>query len=228
MPSMRPRSGSGPARTVTSRARHCRRPNRRHGRLDYPRLLAQLKLDRPGVILFRGGSYSDTEMLALLDRVLAQAETLELDRSITVVDQHRIRRRGLPLSADRPYPKASTGRQPQQLRPRVACRARDGRRPYGLCLRRLLGKTSAIRAAFLKGEFVASPRSQGRTLSWGPLPRDFVRTDIGKAPRERGRRPARGRQEGRGALRRGAASGRCESTDRPASASPSHRSPSAA
>jgi predicted nuclease of predicted toxin-antitoxin system len=66
--------------------------------LDYPRLLAQVKADRPGVILFRGGSYSDAEMLALLDRVLAQAETLALDRSITVVDQHRIRRRGLPLT----------------------------------------------------------------------------------------------------------------------------------
>jgi len=65
--------------------------------LDYPRLLALLKADRPGVILFRGGSYSDAEMLALLDRVLAQSDTLELDRSITVVDQHRIRRRSLPI-----------------------------------------------------------------------------------------------------------------------------------
>ncbi len=33
----------------------------------------------------------------LLDRVLAQAGTLELDRSITVVDEHRIRC-GLPLT----------------------------------------------------------------------------------------------------------------------------------
>lgn len=65
--------------------------------LDYPRLLALLKADRPGVILFRGGSYSDAEMLALLDRVLAQSGTLELERSITVVDQHRIRRRSLPI-----------------------------------------------------------------------------------------------------------------------------------
>ncbi len=66
--------------------------------LAYPRLLALLKVDRPGVILFRGGSYSDAEMLALLDRVLAQAETLNLECSITVVDQHRIRRRTLPLT----------------------------------------------------------------------------------------------------------------------------------
>jgi predicted nuclease of predicted toxin-antitoxin system len=66
--------------------------------LDYPRLLALLKLDRPGVILFRGGSYSDAEMLALLDRVLARSATLNLESSITVVDQHRIRRRSLPLT----------------------------------------------------------------------------------------------------------------------------------
>jgi predicted nuclease of predicted toxin-antitoxin system len=66
--------------------------------LDYPRLLALLKLDRPGVILFRGGSYSDAAMLALLDRVLAQSEALNLECSITVVDQHRIRRRRLPLT----------------------------------------------------------------------------------------------------------------------------------
>jgi predicted nuclease of predicted toxin-antitoxin system len=66
--------------------------------LDYPRLLAVLKADRPGVILFRGGSYSDAEMLALLDRVLAQSDTLDLERSITVVDQHRIRRRSLPIT----------------------------------------------------------------------------------------------------------------------------------
>ncbi len=66
--------------------------------LDYPRLLALLKLDRPGVILFRGGSHSDAEMLALLDRVFAQAQTLNLESSITVVDQRRIRRRSLPVS----------------------------------------------------------------------------------------------------------------------------------
>jgi predicted nuclease of predicted toxin-antitoxin system len=66
--------------------------------LDYPRLLALLKLDRPGVILFRGGSYSDAEMLALLDRVLAHSATLNLESSITVVDQHRIRHRSLPLT----------------------------------------------------------------------------------------------------------------------------------
>lgn len=66
--------------------------------LDYPRLLALLKTDSPGVILFRGGSYSDEQMLVLLDRVLGRGQELELEPSITVVDRHRIRRRRLPIS----------------------------------------------------------------------------------------------------------------------------------
>jgi predicted nuclease of predicted toxin-antitoxin system len=41
--------------------------------LNYPRLLALLKANRPGVILFRGGAYSEAETLALLDRVLVGA-----------------------------------------------------------------------------------------------------------------------------------------------------------
>ena len=65
--------------------------------LDYPRLLALQRADGPGVILFRGGSYTDTEMLALLDRVLARAGELALEHSITVVDRKRIRRRPLPI-----------------------------------------------------------------------------------------------------------------------------------
>lgn len=64
--------------------------------LDYPRLLALQRADSPGVILFRGGSYSDQEMLRLLDRVLARAAELQLERSITVVDRSRIRWRRLP------------------------------------------------------------------------------------------------------------------------------------
>jgi len=65
--------------------------------LDYPRLLALHRSDRPGVVLFRGGSYSDDQMLGLLDRVLARSELLELECSIVVVDRQRIRRRRLPV-----------------------------------------------------------------------------------------------------------------------------------
>ena len=65
--------------------------------LDYPRLVLVKDASGPGVILFRGGSYSDQEMLALLDRVLGHAARLDLDHSITVVDRKRIRHRRLPL-----------------------------------------------------------------------------------------------------------------------------------
>jgi len=77
---------------------------RREGRvvvtadLDYPRLLALEGAAGPGVILFRGGSYSDREMLGLLDRVLMTVAEVELERSVTVVDRQRIRRRRLPIS----------------------------------------------------------------------------------------------------------------------------------
>ena len=76
---------------------------RREGRvlitadLDYPRLLALESAEGPGVILFLGGSYSDEEMLALLDRVLVSILNVNLERSVTVIDRHRIRRRRLPI-----------------------------------------------------------------------------------------------------------------------------------
>jgi predicted nuclease of predicted toxin-antitoxin system len=66
--------------------------------LDYPRLLAQQGADNPALILFRGGSFSDEEMLELLDRVLAVSSERDLERSITVIDRRRIRRRRLPIA----------------------------------------------------------------------------------------------------------------------------------
>jgi predicted nuclease of predicted toxin-antitoxin system len=65
--------------------------------LDYPRLLAIQRAAAPGVILFRGGSYTDDDMLRLLDRVLAQSSPFDLEHSITVVDRARLRRHRLPI-----------------------------------------------------------------------------------------------------------------------------------
>ena len=47
--------------------------------LDFPRLLALSSDAGPGVVLFRGGNYSDKEMRSLLDRVLKEipAETIQ-------------------------------------------------------------------------------------------------------------------------------------------------------
>jgi len=65
--------------------------------LDFPRLLALSLADGPGIILFRGGSYSDTEMCDLLDKVLGRVPVDILERSICVVDKTRVRITRLPL-----------------------------------------------------------------------------------------------------------------------------------
>lgn len=65
--------------------------------LDYPRLLALTHAAGPGLILFRGGHYSEQEAVARLTRVLAMIPHEELPRSIVVIEKGRIRRRRLPL-----------------------------------------------------------------------------------------------------------------------------------
>ncbi len=65
--------------------------------LDYPRLLALTGAEAPGVILFRGGSFSEAEMPALLERALHAVDEAELAYSFVVVDHRRIRQRRLPL-----------------------------------------------------------------------------------------------------------------------------------
>jgi len=65
--------------------------------LDFPRLLAISSESGPGIILFRGGNYSEDEMVALLKRTLAIVAEEELEKSIVVVDKTRVRKRHLPL-----------------------------------------------------------------------------------------------------------------------------------
>ena len=65
--------------------------------LDYPRLMALTSLKGPGVILFRGGTYREEEMLELMKRVLTTISTEQLLDSIVVVDKKSIRRRRLPI-----------------------------------------------------------------------------------------------------------------------------------
>jgi len=65
--------------------------------LDYPRLLALSQADGPGLVLFRGGNYSEQEVVDLLSRVFETISVDELPHSIVVVEKGRIRRRNLPL-----------------------------------------------------------------------------------------------------------------------------------
>jgi len=65
--------------------------------LDFPRLLALASIGGPGLILFRGGNYSDREMQDLLDRVLTEVPAEIIGSSVCVVDNRRIRITRLPL-----------------------------------------------------------------------------------------------------------------------------------
>lgn len=65
--------------------------------LDYPRLLAMTQEDAPGLILFRGGDYTEDEAWERLRHLLAEVPESELPHSIFVIEKARIRRRRLPI-----------------------------------------------------------------------------------------------------------------------------------
>ena len=66
--------------------------------LDYPRLLALAGAAGPSLILFRGGNWSEADVLARMEQVLDGLGESEITRSIIVVDRIRVRRRRLPIS----------------------------------------------------------------------------------------------------------------------------------
>lgn len=51
----------------------------------------------PSLILFRGGDWSEAEVIARLSEVLATLAEAEISQSIIVVEKTRLRRRRLPL-----------------------------------------------------------------------------------------------------------------------------------
>ena len=65
--------------------------------LDFPKLLALSLSKAPGIILFRGGNYSDTAMCGLLEKDLKRVPAEVMENSICVVDEKRIRMTRLPL-----------------------------------------------------------------------------------------------------------------------------------
>ena len=66
--------------------------------LDFPKLLAFSLSEGPGIILFRGGNYSDVEMRGLLEKVLERVPGEVMENSICEVDKKRIRITRLPLT----------------------------------------------------------------------------------------------------------------------------------
>lgn len=69
--------------------------------LDYPRLLALAEARGPGLILFRGGDYSERECIERLAQVFKKVTSQELENSIVVIERRRIRLRRLPLGPRR-------------------------------------------------------------------------------------------------------------------------------
>jgi predicted nuclease of predicted toxin-antitoxin system len=65
--------------------------------LDYPRLLAVAAAAEPSVILFRGGEWSDGDIVARMARLLQNVSEPDFEHSILVIGPHRIRRRRLPI-----------------------------------------------------------------------------------------------------------------------------------
>jgi len=65
--------------------------------LDYPRLLALAQSGGPGVILFRGGNYSERETVERLQDVFHTVPLEDLPVVLVVVERSRIRRRRLPI-----------------------------------------------------------------------------------------------------------------------------------
>lgn len=65
--------------------------------LDFPQILALSHAKSPGVILFRGGNYSESDMLSLIARVIEKFSESELVDVICVVDKTKIRRIKLPI-----------------------------------------------------------------------------------------------------------------------------------
>ena len=67
--------------------------------LDYPRLLAITVAEGPGLILFRGGNWSEVDVRVRLEKVLEMIPDVEIACSILTVDQNSIRRRRLPIKS---------------------------------------------------------------------------------------------------------------------------------
>ena len=68
--------------------------------LDFPRLLALTHASGPGLILLRGGNYSEREAQARLLRVLTVIPNEELPQSLVIIERRRIRRRRLPVTGN--------------------------------------------------------------------------------------------------------------------------------
>jgi predicted nuclease of predicted toxin-antitoxin system len=66
--------------------------------LDFPRLLALSKASGPGLILFRGGDWSDAEAISQIGRVIRDVPGIKLSTGILTIDHYGVRWRSLPIN----------------------------------------------------------------------------------------------------------------------------------
>lgn len=65
--------------------------------LDFSRMYALFQKKSPGLILFRGGQFSEAECQKRLENLLKNISEQELCNSHVVIEKHRIRKRSLPI-----------------------------------------------------------------------------------------------------------------------------------
>ncbi len=65
--------------------------------LDFPRLLAIAQTAQPSLVLFRGGNWSEADIVLRMKDVLDAMPEADIATSIVVVDRSSIRRRRLPI-----------------------------------------------------------------------------------------------------------------------------------
>ena len=65
--------------------------------LDYSRLLVLTRVAEPSLILFRGGNWSEGDVIARMRELLQSLSETDIEQSILIADRQRVRRRRLPL-----------------------------------------------------------------------------------------------------------------------------------
>src|SRR5262245_52518490 len=65
--------------------------------LDYPRLLALTGATGPSLILFRGGDWSDDDVIARIGQLFDSMTDVDFEQNLLVVERNRVRRRRLPI-----------------------------------------------------------------------------------------------------------------------------------
>ena len=63
--------------------------------LDYPRLLALAGANEPSLVLFRGGNWSDADIIARMRQLLETFGDGGIEHSILAVDRDRVRRKAV-------------------------------------------------------------------------------------------------------------------------------------